>query len=704
VIALAARIGGRLLPLGTVAVLLALLAAPAPSYAAPSEAPHLASTPSRQLSATIDSISPTIRSTRQLRLTGRLINPGHVDWLDAQVYLEVSSEPARTLTDLNRLAATADQDGFGTTIYKIGLFDVVGDIGPGQIRPYRLKVPFSALPISGDAGVYRVGIRVFAGTSAGRDDDAAHASTLVPLLPISRSAIVPVQTVTLLPLTAPVKRLGDGPFADDSLADSLSFHGRLYNVLAWALKAPPDSVQVVVDPALLSAVSAMSHGYRVRSSQPGHKTVPGHGQAAAATWLLNFDSLVDQQHVLLMPWGSPAANSLLTNRLPGPVEAAVSASKAYLTANPFGTAVTGWLPDGSSGQKALTVLHHAGASLQIIAQSSLPGLASEHPAPRFLPSLVDVSLRRQRVPVLVTSTDLAGTPTTRTTSALQFRQRLISDAAVRSLEGDTHQIRVTALPFRWNPGVIGAEQGLGDAFALPVLVSQSAIGAADQPARLYRGSVRPTPSPHPGLSALVVAAIRTLHVQGGDLSAILVPASAHSAFEHTLAMAGSNEWRAFPRVGAELIAQQAALAHAQLAKVTVTGPPFVAMSSASGRFPLTITNGLSQAIVVRLDVAPEDPALAIGQLQTIQLPAGDRRDIQVVATATGSGVTSVHARLETATQRPFGHAWRFDVRATQIGLVIWVVMAIGGAVLFGAAGYRIVQRLRGHGPARGAAR
>jgi hypothetical protein len=43
----------------------------------------------------------------------------------------------------------------------------------------------------------------------------------------------------------------------------------------------------------------------------------------------------------------------------------------------------------------------------------------------------------------------------------------------------------------------------------------------------------------------------------------------------------------------------------------------------------------------------------------------------------------------------FGKGWRFDVRATQIGLVIWVVMGAGGTVLFVAAGYRIVNRLRG---------
>jgi hypothetical protein len=44
----------------------------------------------------------------------------------------------------------------------------------------------------------------------------------------------------------------------------------------------------------------------------------------------------------------------------------------------------------------------------------------------------------------------------------------------------------------------------------------------------------------------------------------------------------------------------------------------------------------------------------------------------------------------------FGRPWRFDVRSTQIGLVIWIVMGVGGAILFIAAGYRIVNRIRGN--------
>ncbi len=310
-------------------------------------------------------------------------------WLDAQVYLQISPDAATTEAGLDQFAAVPDSVGFGTTLYGLNTFDQAGDVPPGQTRTFTLSVPYSALPISGQAGIYRVGVKVVAGTSQGRDPtDGVHTSTLVPLLPADPSSLVPAETLTLLPITAPVKRLDDGRFADDSLATSLSFQGRLYDVLAWALSAPPDTVQIVVDPALLVAVEDMSHGYRVSAAQPPTGTVAGKGQQAAIAWLNNFTAIEGEQYVMVMPWGAPAANALLDNQLAGPVVASVSSSAGYLADHPLGPTVTGWLPNGSTGIQAATVLHHAGAGLQIVSQASLPALDSHDETSRPPPSLV----------------------------------------------------------------------------------------------------------------------------------------------------------------------------------------------------------------------------------------------------------------------------------------------------------------------------
>jgi hypothetical protein len=97
---------------------------------------------------------------------------------------------------------------------------------------------------------------------------------------------------------------------------------------------------------------------------------------------------------------------------------------------------------------------------------------------------------------------------------------------------------------------------------------------------------------------------------------------------------------------------------------------------------------------VGVHVRPLNPALKVDSVNTLQLAAGQRRDVQVVSRAKGSGLTQVRVRLTTPDHRLFGVGWNFNVRATQFGVVIWVAMGIGAAVLFGAAALRIYRRVK----------
>ncbi len=659
---------------------------------------------SRQLVVTINRLgSTTLQKGRPLVVHGSVTNPSPVAWLQVQAYLQISFDPATTLAGLEGFADVPATTGLGNPDLSPGEYAGLGTLRPGQSSNFVVRIPYAHLVISGAPGVYRLGLKVLATTPEGLRDatDAARANTLVALLPAKVAALKPVEAVTLLPLTAPVKRLTGGTFAEDSLVGPLSAGGRLSNVVDWALNAAPETVQVVIDPALLSAVGDMSDGYRVSGHPATSAPVAGRGQAAAARWLTDFQLLAGRQHVMLLPWGEPAVNSLLADDLPGPVTAAVAASHDFRTPKGVGSGVVGWLPDGGSGTRAVTVMHRAGASMEIVTQASLVRLAADQQPAHPPLSRLDIVVGRQRIPSLVVASTLAGLPTTVHTSPLQLRQRLLAEATTRSLNRQTHRVAVTALPFSWDPGPVVRGQELASAFASPVLVGQSALGALDRPGAVYDGPLRPGPGSSPQLSAATVTAIRDLRLFGGNLAAILSPSIvATQAFQRGLAMSGSAEWLASPRLGATLIGRLATADHNALAKVTVTGPPFVAMSSDSGRFPLTVTNDLDKTVSVGLAVTPDDPALSIGPLQQISLPPGQRRDVQVVSTAAGAGVTSVRARLTTLAGRQFGTPWRFDVRATQIGLVIWIVMGAGGVVLFSAAGYRIVNRLRGHGSPR----
>lgn len=168
-------------------------------------------------------------------------------------------------------------------------------------------------------------------------------------------------------------------------------------------------------------------------------------------------------------------------------------------------------------------------------------------------------------------------------------------------------------------------------------------------------------------------------------------------FDQELAMGGSSVWEWRPKRGKALTRQYARQMSERVAKVTVTGPEFVALSSGSGKFPLTLFNGLDVPVTVTVNMDSVNPAITFESLAPVVLDPGQRRDVEVVSRASGSGVTVVHARLGTEENRGFGQVWSFDVRATHIGLAIWILMVVLGLALFSGAGIRIVQRFRGGG-------
>jgi Family of unknown function (DUF6049) len=650
------------------------------------------------LTVTIDDVEPAaLVKGHPLRLTGTVSNDGTTHWEQAQVYLEVGGTPATTRDELNAFATQEYVNG--TRLIDLRLFDQIGAVRPGEAKSYRLKVPFRQLPIEGTPGVYHIGVSVLAGNREGRDAEAdAIANTVIPLLPTrSHSRFRPTSVATLLPLTAPVLRQNNGNFIDDRLRNALSAGGRLRNVLKFARRAPPNTLQVVLDPALRDAVEAMSNGYVVQTlsqtarGRPGRK---GTGQRQAASWLRKLSAVGRRQHVSLLMWGAPDPSVLAANHIPGVAKSAVEASRTYAISTSLDTAVVGWQPRGFSTRPGLAVMRRSGTSVEIVDERSLTQLSAGDSG--YPPAVVSVPTHGGPLTAAVSRGDVAGAPLTAHTSALELRQRVLAEATVRSLVHDRQARRViVALPFNWNPGLSGMTADLADAYQLSVLRPATVAGISERTTPTpYRGPLR-VPAQLSAYPAQVLRAIVTLRHNGRVLTSLLTRGTAATVLlNQRLGVAGSSAWRNLPRIATAMLQEQAAAFAHQIAKVTVTGPAFVALSSATGRFPLTVTNGLHVPIRVGVKVHPLNPALQVNSIDSLALAAGQRRDVQVVSHARGSGLTQVRVRLATPNHRLFGARWSFNVRATQFGVVIWIFMGAGGAVLFGAAGLRIYRRIR----------
>lgn len=650
------------------------------------------------LTMEITRVSPVgLESGRPLRMSGTVTNLSAHAWTDAKVYLSIGFDPAITKSALEAFAA--DDDGFGTTVNGLGLFDEIGRLRPGSRTDWHLEVPFDQLPISGGAGVYQIGATLLAGTAQGRDALAdARIATTIPFLPSGTKAPRRTPVLTLLPLTAPVLRHPDGSFVDDRLGDLFSPGGRLRDVLDFASQAPAGTIEVVVDPALRQAAKDMSTGYEVRSlaqEAQGDAGRPGSGQQDAAAWLEELVNLRSVQHVTSLPWGNPATSSLAAAHMRGVVSAAVKASQRYSATGSFNSTIVDWQSNGSASRRGLAVARLAGTSVHVVSQDSLPDLPLNRPS-GYPPAVVAVRTRPGPVTTVVARSDVGGQPFVASLSALQFRQSLLAEATVRSLSGD-HRPSVFAAPFDWDPGALASQSDLAAGYGYATVGVVSLSDLIQRAARPYSGRLRLRHG-QPSLSAPTFAAIRRLRHNGRVYEDLLNNETAvTTVFDRQLAGAGSAAWSS-QTVGSTAVTRELARQiSARVALVTVTGPAFVTMSSDSGRFPLTVSNGLDVPVTVKVAVDPLNRALKITPLQTLHLAPGQLLDVNVQSTADGTGLTQVRARLSTLSNRSFGKPFTFNVRVTQIGVAIWIAIGIGVGVLFISAGRRLYARARGRG-------
>jgi hypothetical protein len=642
------------------------------------------------LQVSIDQIDPIVLEPgRPITLSGVVANVGNRNWADAQVYLEIGQYPAVSPQDLDVFAET--DDVFMTRVVEFGEFDEIGNVPAGTRKSYSVTVPFASLGILGTPGVYSVGVSVLAGVGENRDDvPEATARTLIPLLP--GPDVAPASIVTMLPLTAPVTRDSRGVFVTDDLAEEVGFNGRLRNVLDFALAAPARTLQIALDPALRSAVAAMSEGYEVQDTLVGER-VTGAGEESAQEWLDDLDTVVLRQHAVLLPWGTPAASDLTSDGLPGVVVAATAAAIEYDQV-PLADDVVGWEPGGSN-QRGLVVSRSAGSTLQLLTESSLPGLPDGEAA-ETTPSSVALSTQTGPLTALVVRERIAAEPIRRSTSALAVRQYLMAEATVQALQKRKTPV-VVGLPFAWNPGPRAATTDVAAGLSIATLDAQPISAVADVVPVPYDGRVL-RPETAPSLSEGQLSAIRQLRRNSQIYLAILADADGlDEAFTRPFAVSGSSAWEVAPRLGKVLTKREVRLLRESLRQVSVTVPTFVALSSGSGPFPVTVSNGLDVPVNVRLSVRPRNPALQIDPIDDLRLEPGQQRDVQVHAHADGSGLTPVRVQLATPNDQRFGPRSEIDVRATQIGLAIWIVMGVGLVVLIGAAIVRIIRRLRSPG-------
>jgi hypothetical protein len=159
-------------------------------------------------------------------------------------------------------------------------------------------------------------------------------------------------------------------------------------------------------------------------------------------------------------------------------------------------------------------------------------------------------------------------------------------------------------------------------------------------------------------------------------------------------LAASTEARSTPHRAARRARATNAHVRELMNQVQVEGPPFVTMSSEKGPIQITVVNGLDQEVTVGVHARTHSPDLQITTPDPVTLGPGRRASLRLTAKDRDIGVHRVLLEATDAAGDPLGSTAQFNVRTSQVGLVIWVIMGAGGAVLLVAIGARLFRRVR----------
>jgi hypothetical protein len=131
----------------------------------------------------------------------------------------------------------------------------------------------------------------------------------------------------------------------------------------------------------------------------------------------------------------------------------------------------------------------------------------------------------------------------------------------------------------------------------------------------------------------------------------------------------------------------------RLSRVHVSAPRAVTLSSSSGQFAATVTNELDQPVTVSLDAVSDD-RLSITGPRRVDVKANGRAAVLLTARTGENGIHDVRLLVTDKRGTPLGASTSLSIRSAQVSNVIWLFLATGLALLFGAIGVRLFRRVR----------
>jgi hypothetical protein len=676
------------------------------------------------LQVSIETLSPsTVPDRGRVRMTGEITNRSNDTWTDLQVFMFTSSEPIRSDTELAEQAGTDPAASVGDRLTAGGLYDEVGDLAPGASTSYTLSVPRRDLGIGGEPGVYWIGVHVLGAVDGVRVDGAdGRARTFIPSVPARSDS---TELALLMPVTAPVSHRADGRLADvKRWTRLLGPEGRLDRILDLSGQTAHQPFTWVLDPAVLDAVRALADGNPPRDIGPDDgtdgsgdattgpsaegspsasppsaspstgqegedgETPPTPEQQVARAWLDEFRRQASIHSVVTLPYGALDVAAVFDGQKRRLYDEAarLSAETVQRDGVPAGPVVapsTGYLPRSA--------LARIGADTPVVLSDRA-----------FPAATTPVAWAAGGAPVILTDSAAGsgGPAPGRRHTALTLRQRLVSEAALHARSPNGSTPLVVTLPRTWNPGprwnVADFFFGLDLPWLRMVDLDTVTVGTLGTPSGPPVYSERERNAQVPFANVLATEDL----ARTGDVLANLLARndSVDDDIARSALLASSENARRRPEKAMRSARATVDRLRSTMQDVSIEGPSFATLSSGQGPIQVTVVNGMDEPVTVGIDARTPSGDLHIRAPDPVTLGPGTRAAVRLEATATGIGVHSVTLVATNSDGEPIGTFTRFNVRTSQVGFVIWIVMGLGAAILLLAIVLRVVRRVR-RGPA-----
>ena len=657
------------------------------------------------LTVELTRLSPsTIPQKGKIVLAGTVRNDSDEIWSAINVHPVVSAVP---MTDREQLAAAAASDPtveIGERLTQVGQFAAIGDLLPGQSTTFRISLAVKDLPISTSPGVYWIGVHALGQNATGRDGIAdGRARTFIPRVADDAETSVAL----VLPLRERVRRDHVGRLLDTSdWSATLADDGRLERIAALLNTAGGLPATMLVDPAVIDAVASVAANNPILSLGDGQATEPTEeptdepsdsatpsrsavdrlgptDRANAARWLAQVKTASNWQTVLGLGYADPDTASLARRRPQLAALAAKESATAFkrlgVDAIPTVAPPTGWLDDEALGAIAADTMV----------------LVSDHAAPR---TRTHWRTPEQQDLVFTDGQAATGGPgPTAPLDALAVRQRIVSDAALRALQGDTSPM-VVELPDDWDPGAHWKSadffSGLNLSWLDLVSLDRAPVGstptfdaALGYPAAQRRDEV----------TLANVSATRTLVTTASVMGQLLRSTNDVQHALTTMALeAVSYHARRDPARARDQVLDANIAMRTRLDRVSVVGTDFVTLSGGAGTLTVTLVNQLDQPITVGIKPRTNSSDVHIDAPKPLEMAPGQRSVLRLRARASSIGVHEVTLTPVTSDGAELGTPLTFNLRTSQVGRMIWVVLVCGGGLLVVMILRRIRRGLREH--------